>query len=156
MGGLIAFLLSGKKVKMGSASWNGYFPTDPSPFTDPCFVYLDGVETLRIRPEVPIIGYRVSEDLWLFYLMPLLERSEIKLFAKQHHVSLIDWEDRDVILERWDEINALKEKIGDEPLPEDGFWFDKGFDSRIWDTTKQEEADSFEYQVADALFKIKR
>jgi hypothetical protein len=107
---------------VGDDTWDGTFPCCAPEFKGPAYVYADGMESPNIRFDVPIIGYRVASDLIVSVDFGYdVSSSEAVSYAKQKHAELPSVDNLKRLIEKWDDINALRKAVEDFVLPEI-FW----------------------------------
>ena len=123
--GAALFVVKGRvapKLIVGDASWDGTFPCEAPAFIGPAYVYADGKETPNVRFGVPIVGYRAAPDLIVAVDFGFqVTASQALSLADKKNTRLPSSKDVKRLLEKWDEINALKVAVEDIPLSE-AFW----------------------------------
>lgn len=126
------------KLIVGDDQWDGTFARKAPKFRHPVYVYADGEESMFMRFDMPIVGYRAAPDLIVAVrFKSMISADEAISFAKEKHAKLPDKETLQLLLEHWEEINELKGVVEDIPLPE-VIWVTDGEKLEVYSHKTQE------------------
>lgn len=98
-----------------------------SDFSEPCYVYSDESESLEIKKNLAIIGYRISPTLVIHDISGKKSTDDFEkavTFAKDHNGRFLTSSDVNTLKANYAKLNALRLKIGEPRIPQGYFWID--------------------------------
>jgi len=114
------------KYLVGDPSFDKRIAESPK-FKEPCYVYSDGVESSEIRKKVPIVGYRISQNLVIHEISGKKRADNYAMALKilsDVHGSFLTPSDVEVLSENYQKLNKLRFKVCEPRIPEGYFWME--------------------------------
>lgn len=110
--------------------WLGTLPEKVDDYAQPRYVYADGVECVKPRPEGgQIIGYRISPTLVIHSATCDKNYSHefLSAFMARFHGQLLTADEVDILKRNWDIVSKMRMDVGESPLPTPYFWYAGAF-----------------------------